>query len=79
MLEGSLFETSLSKETMQILVRKDGTQKGVLSSLLWDFVTDELLVNLNNASYHIQGYADGKNKYVLTYPINASAFEIKSP
>lgn len=32
--------------------------RSFISTSVWDFVIDELLINLNNAGYYTLGYAD---------------------
>jgi hypothetical protein len=50
--------TTLFKKIDEVLVGGGCPKGGLLSPLLWNLVIDGLIVNLNNAGYCTQGYAD---------------------
>ncbi|KAJ4444345.1 hypothetical protein ANN_06137 [Periplaneta americana] len=53
-------------------LRRGCPQEGVLSSLLWCVVVDELLVKLSESGMHAQGYADDMIMIVTKFPDTVS-------
>jgi hypothetical protein len=75
MLESKGIITTLSRETLRASVAKGCLQGGVLSSLLWSLVTDDLLLELINEGHYMIGYVDDiairiNGKFLIAIPIN---------
>lgn len=58
MLQGRIIRANLIEETREISATRGCPQGGVLSPLLWSLVVDDLLVDLTQKGYYVQGYAD---------------------
>lgn len=52
-------ETNPQDRPNIVTVVRNYQQGGVLTPLLWTFVVDELLANLNRAGFSVEDYADG--------------------
>jgi hypothetical protein len=58
MLESRLVHSSVTGSSLTATVAGRCPQAGALSSLLWNLVVDELLVDSNNQGLCAMGYAD---------------------